>query len=69
MDKVSTDYNFWKFTMKNKIITKDGLGEIYTKIRDGKCICYFSTADCPLHRHTWTTIYSTSTSTQIGYEK
>ena len=52
--------------MKNKYKTKDGLGDVYQKIANGECVCYFTTADCPVHRTITTSIYSTSTSTAAG---
>lgn len=35
--------------MKRKHDTKDGLGHIYQAMDEGKCICYFARASCPIH--------------------
>ena len=48
--------------VEGKYQTRDGLGDVYQMIADGKCVCFGFRASCPKHG-TKTSIYSTSTST------
>ena len=52
--------------MKDEYKTKDGLGDVYQAIAEGKCVCWGFRASCPQHRTTWTSTVSTSTSTAEG---
>ena len=54
--------------VERKYQTRDGLGEVYQMINDGKCICFGFRASCPIHGEK-ISIYSTSTSTTNSYEK